>query len=122
VIVVESTRVQLSLRGRWKHDQRVDWVPWYEALAKISLRLCGVQPGAQARIPVMRLPALVERFVVRHTFPVTAEMRGTSAGLDPRRVPYNMGRRRHQPERDVHGDNRWVATATKRLTLVVKSG
>jgi hypothetical protein len=37
VIVVESTRVQLSLRGQWKHDQRVDWVPWNEALAKISL-------------------------------------------------------------------------------------
>lgn len=36
-IVVESTRVQLSLRGQWKHDQRVDWVPWNEALAKISL-------------------------------------------------------------------------------------
>jgi hypothetical protein len=37
VIVVESTRVQPSLRGQWKHDQRVDWVPWNEALAKISL-------------------------------------------------------------------------------------
>jgi hypothetical protein len=36
-IVVESTRVQLSLRGQWKHDQRVDWVPWNEALARISL-------------------------------------------------------------------------------------
>lgn len=36
-IVVESTRVQLSMRGQWKHDQRVDWVPWNEALAKISL-------------------------------------------------------------------------------------
>jgi hypothetical protein len=36
-IVVESTRVQLWLRGQWKHDQRVDWVPWNEALAKISL-------------------------------------------------------------------------------------
>lgn len=36
-IVVESTRVQLSLRGQWKHGQRVDWVPWNEALAKISL-------------------------------------------------------------------------------------
>ncbi|GAA4581081.1 hypothetical protein GCM10023176_61520 [Micromonospora coerulea] len=36
-IVVESTRVQLSLRGQWKHDQRVDWMPWNEALAKISL-------------------------------------------------------------------------------------
>ena len=36
-IVVESTRVQLSLRGQWKHDQRVDWVSWNEALAKISL-------------------------------------------------------------------------------------
>jgi hypothetical protein len=31
VIVVESTRVQLSLRGQWKDDQRVDWVPWNEA-------------------------------------------------------------------------------------------
>jgi hypothetical protein len=29
--------VQLSLRGQWKHDQRVDWAPWNEALAKISL-------------------------------------------------------------------------------------
>lgn len=29
-IVVESTRVQLSLRGQWKHDQRVDWVSWNE--------------------------------------------------------------------------------------------
>ena len=37
VIVVESTRVQLSLRGQWKHDHHVDWVPWNEALAKISL-------------------------------------------------------------------------------------
>jgi hypothetical protein len=26
-IVVESTRVQLSPRGQWKHDQRVDWAP-----------------------------------------------------------------------------------------------
>jgi hypothetical protein len=36
-IVVESTRVQLSLRGQWKHGQRVDWVSWNEALAKVSL-------------------------------------------------------------------------------------
>jgi hypothetical protein len=36
-IVVESTCVQLALRGQWKHDQRVDWTPWNEALAKISL-------------------------------------------------------------------------------------
>jgi hypothetical protein len=36
-IVVESTRVQLALRGQWKRDQRVDWTPWNEALAKISL-------------------------------------------------------------------------------------
>ena len=36
-IVVESTRLQLSLRGQWKHDQRVDWMPWNDALAKISL-------------------------------------------------------------------------------------
>ena len=36
-IVVESTRVQLWLRGQWKHDQRVDWMPWNEALVKISL-------------------------------------------------------------------------------------
>jgi hypothetical protein len=36
-IVVESTRVQLALRGQWKHDHRVDWVPWNEALARISL-------------------------------------------------------------------------------------
>ena len=36
-IVVESTRVQLLLRGQWKRDERVDWVPWNEALAKISL-------------------------------------------------------------------------------------
>jgi hypothetical protein len=36
-IVVESTRVQLALRGQWKHDSRVDWLPWNEVLAKISL-------------------------------------------------------------------------------------
>lgn len=35
--MVESTRVQLALRGQWKHELRVDWVPWNEALAKISL-------------------------------------------------------------------------------------
>jgi hypothetical protein len=36
-IVIESTRVQLSLRGQWKRDERVDWLPWNQALAKISL-------------------------------------------------------------------------------------
>lgn len=36
-IVVESTRVQLRLRGQWKNGGRVDWVPWNEALAKVSL-------------------------------------------------------------------------------------
>lgn len=36
-IVVESTRVQLALRQQWKHKVRVDWLPWNEALAGISL-------------------------------------------------------------------------------------
>jgi hypothetical protein len=36
-IVVESTRVQLALRRQWKHQELVDWVPWNEALAGISL-------------------------------------------------------------------------------------
>ncbi|GAA1857722.1 hypothetical protein [Asanoa iriomotensis] len=36
-IVVESTRVQLALRRQWKHQERVDWAPWNEALASISL-------------------------------------------------------------------------------------
>ena len=36
-IVVESTRLQLSLRGQWKRGERVDWGPWNEALARVSL-------------------------------------------------------------------------------------
>jgi hypothetical protein len=36
-IVVESTRVQLALRRQWRNADRVDWVPWNEALAQISL-------------------------------------------------------------------------------------
>ncbi|HZN76704.1 MAG TPA: hypothetical protein VFC00_34190 [Micromonosporaceae bacterium] len=36
-IVVESTRAQLALRRQWRHQERVDWVPWNEALAGISL-------------------------------------------------------------------------------------
>ena len=36
-IVVESTRVQLALRSQWKKGDRVDWLPWNEALAKVSL-------------------------------------------------------------------------------------
>jgi len=40
-----------------------------------------------------------------------AETRGRSAGLDPRRVPYNMGTRRHRPERRVCGGRRCVAVA-----------
>ena len=36
-IVVKSTRVQLALQRQWKHQERVDWVPWNEALARISL-------------------------------------------------------------------------------------
>lgn len=36
-IVVESTRVQLALRRQWRHGERVDWVPWNDALAEISL-------------------------------------------------------------------------------------
>lgn len=36
-IVVGSTRVQLALRRQWRHGDRVDWVPWNEALADISL-------------------------------------------------------------------------------------
>ncbi|MFI6833090.1 hypothetical protein ACIBG5_38660 [Kribbella sp. NPDC050241] len=36
-IVVQSTRVQLALRQQWRRAQRVDWAPWNEALAEISL-------------------------------------------------------------------------------------
>ena len=36
-IVVQSTRVQLALRQQWRRAQRVDWSPWNEALAEISL-------------------------------------------------------------------------------------
>jgi hypothetical protein len=49
-IVVESTRVQLSLRGQWKHNDRVDWVPWNEALAKISLAACRVVVDAAGEV------------------------------------------------------------------------
>jgi hypothetical protein len=50
---------------------------------------------------------------------VTPETRGRSAGLDPRRVPYNMGTRRHQPKRHVRGGGRCVAAAAKRSTVTV---
>jgi hypothetical protein len=36
-IVAESTRVERALRRQWKHQERVDWVPWNEALARVSL-------------------------------------------------------------------------------------
>ncbi|HET6295298.1 MAG TPA: hypothetical protein VFG33_18075 [Kribbella sp.] len=45
-IVVESTRVQLALRRQWRHAERVDWVPWNEALAAISLVAAPTVVGA----------------------------------------------------------------------------
>jgi hypothetical protein len=44
---------------------------------------------------------------------------GRSVGLDPRRVPYNMGTRRDQSERRIRGDRRCVAAAAERTTVVV---
>jgi hypothetical protein len=50
---------------------------------------------------------------------VTPETWGRSAGLDPRRVPYYMGTRRHQPERHVGGGRRCMAVAATRPTVTV---
>lgn len=36
-IVSESTRTQLALRREWRRNEKVDWTPWNEALAMISL-------------------------------------------------------------------------------------
>ena len=36
-IVAESTRTQLALRRLWRRNEKVDWTPWNEALAVISL-------------------------------------------------------------------------------------
>jgi hypothetical protein len=48
-----------------------------------------------------------------------AQTRGRSAGLDRRRVPYNMGTRRRQPERRVCGGRRRVAVAATRPAVAV---
>lgn len=36
-IVSESTRTQIALRRLWRHDEKVDWDGWNQALALISL-------------------------------------------------------------------------------------
>jgi ribosomal protein L39E len=36
-IVSESTRTQIALRREWRRNEKVDWIPWNEALAMISL-------------------------------------------------------------------------------------
>ena len=74
---------------------------------------------AQVRIPSRRLAVRVEGFLPSHESQVTPETRGRSAGLDPRRVPYNMGTRRHQPERHVCGGRRCVAAAATRPAVAV---
>lgn len=36
-IVAESTRAELAMRRLWRRDEKVDWNPWNQALALISL-------------------------------------------------------------------------------------
>jgi hypothetical protein len=37
VIVAESTRAELAMRRFWRRGEKVDWNPWNQALALISL-------------------------------------------------------------------------------------
>jgi hypothetical protein len=36
-IVAESTRAELAMRRLWRRDEKVDWKPWNQALALLSL-------------------------------------------------------------------------------------
>jgi hypothetical protein len=88
-------------------------------LGEIAAVRRGRTISAQVRIPRRGSPR-VSRASCRVTnSQVKPETRGRSSGLDPRRVPYNMGTRRHQPERRVCGSRRRVAVAATRPTVAV---
>ena len=36
-LIAESTRTQFAMLRRWRHDERIDWTAWNEALDIISL-------------------------------------------------------------------------------------
>jgi hypothetical protein len=83
---------------------------------------CWVSKVARARrseSPSRRSPRLsgASRRVTNSQVP--PETRGRSAGLDRRRIPHNMGTRRHQPERRGCGGRGCVAAAAERTTVIV---